>query len=536
MLNPNVTMGAQQSSSNTDSAGVPPAKVCYYELLGIDRDANDDDIKKAYRRKALELHPDRNLHDVETATRRFAEVQAAHEVLSDPQERAWYDSHRDAILSGSDTVGDGAEPTTFRNVRLTSTEDIMKLIRMFNATVPFNDEPMGFYGIARETFEHLALEEEAAAEFADIDSPDLPTFGSFEDDYDSVVKPFYSGWSGFSTLKSFSWKDKYRLSDAPDRRVRRLMEKENKKNRDDAIREFNDAVRFLVTFVRKRDPRYIPNTQSEADRQQSLRDAAAKQAARSRAANQERLATFQAPEWVGQTDATEGDFSDVSDELGDEVEILECVVCNKTFKSDKQLQAHERSKKHLKAVQQLRRHLRKEGLELEIDTQDGEPTADAAESPGRGNPARHQEPTPSDTSDNGKSVTGPDEEINSNALDSASAVSMSDEEYAPRTTVEERFAHSLQIDPNDTAIGTFHDHPAPTAADTADMAPTAKKVGKAKMKKEKKAAALRQEADIHRCTTCLATFESKTKLFHHIRTEGHAALAKAVPANKKNRR
>ncbi len=60
----------------------------------------------------------------------------------------------------------------------------------------------------------------------------------------------------FQSRKSFGWSDKYDLRDAPDRRVKRLMEKENKRARDAAKREYNDAVRSLAAFIRKRDPRY----------------------------------------------------------------------------------------------------------------------------------------------------------------------------------------------------------------------------------------------------------------------------------------
>lgn len=62
----------------------------YYEVLGINKNATDDDIKRAYRRKAKECHPDLHPDDKE-AEARFKELNEANEVLSDPQKRARYD-------------------------------------------------------------------------------------------------------------------------------------------------------------------------------------------------------------------------------------------------------------------------------------------------------------------------------------------------------------------------------------------------------------------------------------------------------------
>ena len=62
---------------------------CHYEVLGVERNAPESDIKKAYRRLALKFHPDKNQDNVEECTRLFNAVQQAYEVLSDPQERAW---------------------------------------------------------------------------------------------------------------------------------------------------------------------------------------------------------------------------------------------------------------------------------------------------------------------------------------------------------------------------------------------------------------------------------------------------------------
>ena len=64
----------------------------YYEVLGVDRDADEAEIKKAFRRLARELHPDVNAHDPE-AEEKFKEAAEAYEVLSDPERRRLYDAY-----------------------------------------------------------------------------------------------------------------------------------------------------------------------------------------------------------------------------------------------------------------------------------------------------------------------------------------------------------------------------------------------------------------------------------------------------------
>jgi len=71
----------------------------FYEVLGVGRDANDSDIKKAYRRLAMEYHPDRNPGD-KGAEEKFKEASSAYKVLSDPNQRARYDQFGPEGLNG----------------------------------------------------------------------------------------------------------------------------------------------------------------------------------------------------------------------------------------------------------------------------------------------------------------------------------------------------------------------------------------------------------------------------------------------------
>ncbi len=74
-----------------------PSTRDYYEVLGVPRDASEEDIKRAYRRLAMKHHPDRNPGDA-TAEAKFKEAAEAYEVLSDAQRRATYDRYGHAGL------------------------------------------------------------------------------------------------------------------------------------------------------------------------------------------------------------------------------------------------------------------------------------------------------------------------------------------------------------------------------------------------------------------------------------------------------
>jgi DnaJ-class molecular chaperone len=78
----------------------------YYEILGIARNASDEDVKKAYRKLARQYHPDRNPGD-KNAEARFKEVQEAYDVLSDKDKRAQYDQFGFAGAAGAGGPGGG---------------------------------------------------------------------------------------------------------------------------------------------------------------------------------------------------------------------------------------------------------------------------------------------------------------------------------------------------------------------------------------------------------------------------------------------
>ena len=72
----------------------------YYEVLGVGKNASDDEIKKAYRKLAIKYHPDKNPGDKE-AEAKFKEINEAHDVLSDKQKRARYDQFGHAGVGGA---------------------------------------------------------------------------------------------------------------------------------------------------------------------------------------------------------------------------------------------------------------------------------------------------------------------------------------------------------------------------------------------------------------------------------------------------
>lgn len=368
-------------------------KRCHYEVLELARTATFEEIKAAYRRLALVHHPDKNGGSVES-TERFRVIQTAYAVLTDTNEKAWYDRHREDIMREDD--GDDSER-------------LVNLFSFFSADCydSFDDSPRGFYAVFADVFRRIVAEEARYAEQELPSTTALPEFGDSETSGSSVLS-FYAAWQNFTSRLSFSWEDVHNPLEAPNRNVRRAMEKENKKLRDSARRERTEGVRALVSYCQRRDKRYLlilVETRRRAEEVEAQRKAALLE--RQRAAAEARAAL--AEEHARETAARElavrasgayrladddgdgtnarrsgggrkraaleaarqvpglvvraelaiapaqeaGEDDDVKPDDDADALVYLCEVCDKSFRSAAALSNHEQSKKHLRALRSL---------------------------------------------------------------------------------------------------------------------------------------------------------------------------------------
>ncbi|KAL7376368.1 hypothetical protein ABVT39_006616 [Epinephelus coioides] len=524
---------------------------CHYEILGVKRDAGDDDLKKAYRKLALKWHPDKNLDNAEEAAEQFKLIQAAYDVLSDPQERAWYDNHREALLKGG-ISGDYED-------------DSIDLLQYFTVSCfsGYGDDEKGFYTVYRNLFESIVKEEMEHSKVEDEDDEEeFPPFGDSESDYDTVVHVFYGYWQSFCTRKNFAWKEEYDTRQASNRWEKRAMEKENKKTREKARKERNELVRQLVAFVRKRDRR-VQAHRKLVEEQNAEKIKKVEELRRKQKLNQAKLAEeYKEQSWAAMSELEKelqqieaqygeefGDASESEDEEldmdtreknseegdaeqpdGDELTIddyydgLYCPACDKSFKSDKAMKNHEKSKKHREMVALLRQQLEEEeeSLGLNVDEKDGREEENGQE--------EEEEEDEEEDKPRQKLSKKQKRKKKQQKVVQQSAPEEAEEEEKPKpATCEEEAPEKSE----NTTEPETQDDPPPTEVSQKSSGKTKGKKagGKDKPKNVKSNTGGEQIAEKEvnlRCVTCNNEFSTRNKLFDHLKTSGHAT---AVTSN-----
>ncbi|XP_057674997.1 dnaJ homolog subfamily C member 21 [Corythoichthys intestinalis] len=539
---------------------------CHYQVLGVKRDANDDDLKKAYRKLALKWHPDKNLDKAEEAAEQFKLIQAAYDVLSDPQERAWYDNHREALLKGG-VSGDYED-------------DSVDLLQFFTVTCysGYGDDDKGFYTVYRNLFESIITEEMEHRKVEDEDEEeDFPSFGNSQSDYDTVVHVFYGYWQSFCTCKNFAWKEEYDTRQGSNRWEKRAMEKENKKTRDKARKERNELVRQLVAFVRKRDRR-VQAHRKEVEERNAEKSKKAQELRRKQKLSQAKLAEeYKEQSWAAMSELEKelqqmeaqygvefGDASESEDEEletqqkiaveglgadGDQLDVndlnldyyddLHCPACSKSFKSEKAMYNHEKSKKHKEMVALLRQQLQdddalafildqREDAEEKIQTlnhEEEEMEEEEGDIQPRQKLSRKQKKRQQKVANSilvEKCEQGED------------LTSTTDVKDAPDENPEEVPQEVPEESPSSTEAQEDCFPPVESQSLPSSVKTKAKKVGgkdKSKNVKTQQGGEQLFEKSVNlRCVTCNGEFSTRNKLFDHLKSSGHASALSSNPA------
>merc|ERR1719384_411159 len=97
--------GGMPGGGGSESGGETSNNTKYYEILGLDKSATAQQIKKKYRKLARQLHPDKHPEDPEKYQAKFVELQKAYEVLGDPEKKKLYDRYGEAGLKGGGGMG-----------------------------------------------------------------------------------------------------------------------------------------------------------------------------------------------------------------------------------------------------------------------------------------------------------------------------------------------------------------------------------------------------------------------------------------------
>ncbi|NXU91784.1 DJC21 protein, partial [Xiphorhynchus elegans] len=498
---------------------------CHYEVLGVRRDAAEAELRQAYRRLALRWHPDKNLENAEEAAEQFKLIQAAYDVLSDPQERAWYDNHREALLKGG---VDGEYQ-----------DDSLDLLHYFTVSCysGYGDDEK----FAKEEMEYMTQE----------DPEEFPMFGYSQSDYDTVVHPFYAYWQSFCTQKNFAWKEEYDTRQASNRWEKRAMEKENKKTREKARKERNELIRQLVAFIRKRDKR-VQAHRKLVEEQNAEKTRKAEEFRRQQKLKQAKLAEqYKEQSWITMSDLERelqemeaqyekefGDGSDgedeleepeikgIEDKLNDEtgeaefVDGLYCPACDKFFKTERTMKNHEKSKKHREMVALLRQQLEEEEVKFPVSSDDADGLNTKEEEETEDVPKQKLSKKQKKKQKTMKSYEDPlDQSADEETVEQKEVPSVDKDSGSAEESVNDGQTCAVS---EDTSTADDVSQENETKSEAKSTKPKGKKVKDAKKSAQTSSGnPVANEVAIF-CVTCNCAFPSRNKLFEHLKATKHA--------------
>ena len=429
-----------------------------------------------------------------------------------------------------------------------------------------------------------------------------PGFGR-SDASDESVFAFYHYWESFVTVVSFAWMDRYDRREASNRMERRAIDKFNKKLRSEAREKYIDLVRNLVEFCKSRDPRYkLAREARQLDKEKLQRSKAEERERkrRERVAKEEQAREdFEAQEQA-RLDAERLEGKDVF-KLAEEEEkpaaaqtVIQCEICAKSFKSEKQFANHERSKKHKEKLKHLRESLRRQEEEAKRKQRvrqakhsaekEGERAKKVSGSAAQKTEEREEETESSEDSDDesddddylevfykssarrreasSEEEQGENDEEQSEEeeiLQSKTAGDNSDKDDEEDKGVRQLQENDGPISDNESAKLSSRDNGEATGDSTdKDAQEQSENITESIAGAKEAAYEVPAEDDSTRvklsnqstvnseqakdncpkqiCGICKATFPSRNQLFKHIKATGHAELKAEAPASKRQQR
>ncbi len=193
---------APDGSKGLDSERNQSEKPTIYEALGVSQDATEHEIRKAYFKLAVKVHPDRNPDDAQ-ATERFQSLQKIYEVLMDPEKRRIYD--QTGCLDDEDMLSEEKFESLYEYYKKQFNEVTADAIEEFKSSYQMSEEEMNdvlcyyeeFHGNMQSVFDHVMLSE------PDVDSERFQTYidDALEDGRLSECYDMYKSWKSALSKK-----------------------------------------------------------------------------------------------------------------------------------------------------------------------------------------------------------------------------------------------------------------------------------------------------------------------------------------------